>query len=234
MTMITVRESEARGHANHEWLDTYHTFSFGGYHDPEHMGFRTLRVINEDRVKPGAGFPTHAHRDMEIITYVLDGALEHKDNMGNNSVIRSREVQRMSAGTGVTHSEYNHSQSEPVHLLQIWITPGCMGVEPSYEQKMYSDEEKRGKLRLIASEDGRNVSLTINQDADVYAGLIDSGQEIVHELKQGRNAWIQVTRGRPKLNNLALAEGDGASICNEATLRIVGNDRAEVLVFDLP
>ena len=140
----------------------------------------------------------------------------------------------MSAGTGVTHSEYNHSQSEPVHLLQIWITPGCMGVEPSYEQKMYSDEEKRGKLRLIASEDGRNVSLTINQDADVYAGLIDSGQEIVHELKQGRNAWIQVTRGRPKLNNLALAEGDGASICNEATLRIVGNDRAEVLVFDLP
>src|SRR5215210_7150135 len=198
--MITVRRAEERGHFNFGWLDTYHTFSFDQYYDPSFMGFRDLRVINEDRVHPGHGFPTHGHRDMEIITYVLEGSLEHKDSIGTGSVIRPGEVQRMSAGTGVRHSEHNHSQSEAVHLLQIWIMPDQQSIAPSYEQKTYTDDEKRGRLRLIASPDGSDNSVTIHQDARVYAALIEPGQEILHQLDANRHAWVQVARGAIELN----------------------------------
>lgn len=231
--MIAVRRSKDRGHFNFGWLNTYHTFSFGDYYDPRFMGFRDLRVINEDWVHPGRGFPTHPHRDMEIVTYVLEGALEHRDSMGNGSLIRPGEVQRMSAGTGITHSEKNGSASESVHLLQIWIMPDRTGIKPGYEQKMFVDEEKRGRMRLIASRDGRDGSVTIHQDANLYATLLEPGEEIVQELAPGRHAWLQVARGAVKLNDQQLNQSDGAAISEEQTLRIVGDEMSEILLFDL-
>jgi quercetin 2,3-dioxygenase len=231
--MITVRRAENRGHFDFGWLNTYHTFSFGEYYDPRFMGFRDLRVINEDRVREGRGFPTHPHRDMEIISYVLEGALEHKDSMGNGSVIRPGEVQRMSAGTGVTHSEKNHSPNEAAHFLQIWIVPDEQGLEPGYEQKMYTDEEKRGRLHLIASRDGRDGSVTVHQDTDLYAGLLDTGQEVTHQLVQGRHAWLQVARGKVAIGGQQLKQGDGASISEEQSLIIKALEPSEILLFDL-
>ncbi|MCL1468786.1 pirin family protein [Argonema galeatum] len=231
--MITVRRSEERGHANHGWLDSYHTFSFASYYDPDNMGFRDLRVINQDRVAAGMGFPTHPHRDMEIISYVLDGALEHKDTLGTTAVIRPGEVQRMTAGTGIAHSEYNHSKSDPVHLMQIWILPEKKGLQPGYEQKMYTDEEKRGNLRLVASRDGRDGSVTIHQDVDLYATLLEPGEKVVHPIKNGRNVWVQVARGQIKLNDLPLKAGDGAALGDENIVTLEGTKAAEVLLFDL-
>jgi quercetin 2,3-dioxygenase len=231
--MITIRSSEDRGHFDFGWLNTYHSFSFGDYYDPRFMGFRDLRVINEDRVRQGRGFPTHPHRDMEIISYVLEGALEHRDSMGNGSVIRPGEVQRMSAGTGVAHSEKNHSQNDAAHFLQIWIIPNEQGLAPGYEQKMYSDEEKRGRLRLIASPDGRDGSVTVHQDTNLYAGLLDSGQDVAHPLAPGRHAWLQVARGMVAVNGQQLKQGDGASISEEQSLKIEGLEPSEILLFDL-
>ena len=231
--MMTIRKSEARGHFNHGWLDTYHTFSFGEYHDPGQMGFRTLRVINEDRVEAGEGFGTHPHRDMEIITYVLKGALEHQDSMGNGSVIRAGEVQRMSAGRGVTHSEYNASQKETVHLLQIWILPEQKGLMPSYEQKNFSKDEKKGQLRLIASQNGRNESLRIHQDANIHATLLEAGQTILYLLREDRHAWIQVARGDISLNDMALTQGDGVAVNKESSLEITAKEESELLLFEL-
>jgi quercetin 2,3-dioxygenase len=230
--MITIRKSEDRGHFNLGWLDTYHTFSFDQYYDPAHMHFRSLRVINEDRVAPGQGFPTHSHRDMEIITYILSGALEHRDSMGNGSVIRPGDVQRMTAGTSVSHSEFNPSDSEPVHLLQIWILPNANGLPPSYEEKAFTEEE-RNKLRLIASEDGREGSVTIHQDARVYAALLDAGQTIDHALNEDRYAWLQVARGSLRLNDVDVRAGDGAAVNNEGVLKISAGEAAELLLFDL-
>lgn len=232
--MITVRQAKDRGHFNHGWLDTYHTFSFDQYYDPRFMGFRDLRVINEDRVAAGRGFPTHGHRDMEIITYVLEGSLEHKDSIGTGSVILPGDAQRMSAGRGVRHSEHNHSQSEPVHLLQIWIMPNEEGVEPSYEQKTYPEEEKRGRLRLIASPDGSDDSVTIHQDARVYVALLEPGQEVTHQLDPNRHAWLQVARGAVTINDQPLDTSDGAAVSEEQSLKIVGQEAAEILLFDLP
>jgi redox-sensitive bicupin YhaK (pirin superfamily) len=231
--MITVRPAKERGHFDHGWLDTYHSFSFSEYLDPSHMGFRSLRVINEDRVDPRAGFPPHSHRDMEIITYVLAGALAHKDSMGNGSVIRPGDVQRMSAGTGVTHSEANGSETEPVHLLQIWILPEKRGITPSYEEKRFSPEEKRGRLRLVASRDGADGSVTIHQDARVYASLLDPGQTVRHTLDRGRGAWLHLVAGAATVNGTALATGDGAAIQNEGTLEIHAGEPTELLLFDL-
>jgi len=231
--MITIRKSEDRGHFDLGWLDTYHTFSFDQYYDPAHMHFRSLRVINEDRVQPGQGFPTHSHRDMEIITYILSGALEHRDSMGNGSVIRPGDVQRMTAGTGVSHSEFNASDTEPVHLLQIWILPNARNLPPGYEQKAFTDEERRGKLRLIASDDGREGSVTIHQDARVYATLLGAEQRAEHTLAENRYAWLQVARGAIRLNEVELKQGDGAAVSNETRLGIVARDEAEVLLFDL-
>jgi redox-sensitive bicupin YhaK (pirin superfamily) len=231
--MLTIRKANERGHADHGWLNTWHTFSFADYYDPGHMGFRDLRVINEDRVQPAEGFPTHPHRDMEIITYVLEGALEHKDSMGNGSVIVPGEVQRMSAGTGITHSEFNHSRSELLHFLQIWILPDTNGVKPSYEQKFYPDEEKQGKWRLIASTDGRDNSVTIHQDLNLYAAHLDPGEEIVHVIPQNRHAWLQVARGQVVVNDKKLVHGDGLAVSNEERLTISADIPAEVLLFDL-
>lgn len=231
--MITIRKSEERGHFDLGWLDTYHTFSFDQYYDPAHTHFRSLRVINEDRVSPGQGFPTHSHRDMEIITYILSGALEHRDSMGNGSVIRPGDVQRMTAGTGVSHSEFNPSESEAVHLLQIWILPKAHGLPPGYEEKAFAEEERRGRLRLIASDDGREDSVAINQDARVYAGLLEAGQIITHELHPNRYAWIQVARGTLRLNDLELKQGDGAAISRESDVTIEAHDQAELLLFDM-
>jgi quercetin 2,3-dioxygenase len=231
--MITVRRADERGHFNFGWLNTYHTFSFGDYFDPRNMGFRSLRVINEDWVREGRGFPTHPHKDMEIITYILEGALEHRDSMGTGSVIRPGEVQRMSAGTGVTHSERNPSDTESVHLLQIWIMPDKRNYQPSYEQKTYGDAEKRGRLRLIASPDGLEDSVTIHQDARVYASLIEPGQKIVHKLEPNRHAWVQVARGAIEINGQTLDQSDGAAISNEGSLTITGRDASEILLFDL-
>lgn len=231
--MITIRKAEARGHFDFGWLNTYHTFSFGEYYDPRNMGFRSLRVINEDFVHPGRGFPTHGHRDMEIITYVLEGGLAHKDSMGNGSIIRPGDVQRMSAGTGVRHSEANPSSDESVHLLQIWIMPDTLNIEPSYEQKRFEDEEKRGRLRLVASPDGEEGSVRINQDARLSATLLDTAEEVSYELKPGRHAWVQVARGAIELNGQLLKQGDGASISEERELTIKGTEPAEVLLFDL-
>jgi redox-sensitive bicupin YhaK (pirin superfamily) len=232
--MITVRASRQRGHFDHGWLDTYHTFSFAGYQDPRHMGFRKLRVINEDRVRPGEGFGTHPHRDMEIITYVLDGALEHKDSMGNGSVIRRGEVQRMTAGTGVTHSEFNPSTTDPVHFLQIWILPEREGLEPGYEQKDYPEGQRRGTLRLVASRNGRDGSVTIHQDAKVFVSLLEAGQEVDHPMAPGRHAWVQVARDGLQVNGVHLAAGDGAAVSEEKSLRIRSAEGAEFLLFDLP
>jgi len=231
--MLQLRKAEDRGHANHGWLDSWHTFSFADYHDPRHMGFSALRVINEDRVQPGAGFPTHGHRDMEIISYVLEGALEHQDSLGNGSVIRPGDVQRMSAGTGVRHSEFNASKTEAVHFLQIWLLPKSNGIAPGYEQKHFAPEEIDNRLRLVASPDGRDCSVTIHQDASVYAARLN-GNEVTHALAPGRRAWLQVARSAVKLNGTTLQAGDGAGIENEPTLRLVAEGSAEVLLFDLP
>ncbi|QXE92878.1 pirin family protein [Geomonas subterranea] len=232
--MIAIRRSADRGHADHGWLDTYHTFSFADYYDPRHMGFRNLRVINEDRVKPGVGFPTHPHRDMEIISYVLEGALAHRDSMGTGSVIRPGDVQRMSAGTGITHSEFNHSKDAPLHFFQIWILPERTGIAPGYEQKFFPDQEKRGCLRIVASPDGRDGSVTINQDTRLYATLLDPGEEIVHRLPAGQHAWVQVARGKLLVNGHLLEAGDGAAVSNEDLLRLTAKEAAEALVFELP
>jgi quercetin 2,3-dioxygenase len=232
--MIIVRKSEERGHFNHGWLNTYHTFSFDQYYDPRFMGFRSLRVINEDFVEAGRGFPTHGHRDMEIITYVLEGALEHKDSMGTGSVIRPGDVQKMSAGTGVRHSEYNHSKDELVHLLQIWIMPDTAGINPDYQQKRFEDEEKRTRLRLVASTDGTDGSITIRQDARVFATLLNASEQVTHELKPNRHAWVQVARGSIELNGKLLNQGDGAAASEETSLTLVGKEPADVLLFDLP
>jgi quercetin 2,3-dioxygenase len=229
--MITIRRAKERGHADHGWLDSHHTFSFADYYDPRHMGFRDLRVINEDRVAPGGGFPTHGHRDMEIVSYVLDGELEHKDSLGTGSVIRPGDVQRMTAGTGVHHSEFNASKSKPVHFLQIWIMPRARSLSPSYAQKTFGDERK-GKLRLVVSPDGADGSLTVNQDARIYAALLAPGEEVTHTV-QGEGAWLQVARGAVELNGTALGEGDGASSTEEKKLTIKATAPAEVLLFDL-
>ncbi len=231
--MLAIRHSEQRGHANFGWLESRHTFSFGSYFDQRFMGFGPLRVINEDRVQPGQGFGTHGHSDMEIISYVLSGSLEHKDNMGTGSIIQPGDVQRMSAGTGVRHSEYNASDTEPVHFLQIWILPERQGLEPGYEQKVFTNEEKRGQLRLVGSRDGRDGSVTIHQDVDLYATLLDDGDEIRHELADGRKAWVQVARGSVTVNDLQLYPGDGAALAEPETLRLAGTSDAEVLLFDI-
>ncbi|HVY46741.1 MAG TPA: pirin family protein [Minicystis sp.] len=231
--MITVRPAGARGHADHGWLDSHHTFSFADYYDPKHMGFRALRVINEDRVQPGRGFGTHPHRDMEIVSYVLEGALEHKDSMGTGSVIRPGDVQRMTAGTGVLHSEFNASKSDLVHFLQIWILPEAARLAPSYEQKRFEDAEKKNRLRLVASRDGREGSITVHQDVALYAALLDAGAAVEHAVAPGRHAWVQVTRGAVTANGVALAVGDGAALSDEAALSLRATAPSEVLVFDL-
>jgi len=231
--MINVRRSAERGHANHGWLDTYHTFSFADYHDPAHMGFRALRVINEDRVAPGEGFGTHPHRDMEIITYLLDGALEHKDSMGNGSVIRPGEVQRMSAGTGVTHSEHNPSPTAPTHLLQIWIQPRVMGIVPSYEQRSFLLDQGHPQLRVVASGDGRDQSVVVHQDVRLYAARLDPGTAVAHRFAKGRHGWLQVARGTIDANGHALQAGDGAALSDERRLTVAAQEAAEVLLFDL-
>ena len=231
--MITIRRSEERGHTDHGWLESRHTFSFADHYDPAHMGFGPLRVINEDRVKPGQGFGRHGHRDMEILSYVLDGALEHKDSIGTGSVIRRGDVQRMSAGTGIQHSEFNSSQRDPVHFLQIWILPERKGIAPGYEQKTFPDADKRGRLRLVASPDGGAGSLRINADARVYAGMFDAGQKADLALGDRRYAWVQVAEGRVRVNSQELASGDGVAISDERHLTIEGTDTGEILVFDL-
>ena len=232
--MIALRKANERGHANHGWLDSYFSFSFAEYHDPQHMGFGSLRVINEDVVRPGAGFGTHGHRDMEIITYILAGALEHKDSMGNGSVIRPGDVQRMSAGRGVQHSEFNASPSELVHLLQIWIQPNVMGIPPSYEEQHFDVASRRGKLRLIASADGRDGSVTIHQDAAVYAALLDGAERASHALAPGRKAYVHVARGKVTVNGNALGAGDALKASGESALVLERGDNAEILLFDLP
>jgi redox-sensitive bicupin YhaK (pirin superfamily) len=231
--MIQIRRAEERGHANHGWLDTNHTFSFADYYDPRFMGFRSLRVINDDTVAAGRGFGTHGHRDMEIISYVLEGALEHRDTIGTGSVIRPGDVQRMSAGTGVRHSEFNGSQTERVHFLQIWIEPEKEGIAPGYEEKRFSDEEKRNQLRLIASRDGRGWSLTIHQDVSVYATVLETGHEVTHTIEEGRHAWVHVARGSALVNGLLLKAGDGAAVSRERSISLVGEQEAEILLFDL-
>ena len=231
--MITIRKANERGHFDHGWLNTYHTFSFDQYYDPRYMGFRTLRVINEDTVHPGRGFPTHGHRDMEIITYILEGALQHQDSMGNGSMIRPGEVQRMTAGTGVRHSEQNASQSEPVHLLQIWILPHTVDLEPGYEQKHFTEDERRNRLRLIASSDGSQGSVTVHQDLALYASILELGERVQHSMPATRYGWLQVARGVVDLNGERVERGDGAVIVGESDLEIVANEPAEILLFDL-
>src|ERR1041385_3605723 len=227
--MITIRKSEERGHLNHGWLDTYHTFSFDQYYDPAHLHFRSLRVINEDRVASGQGFPTHSHRDMEIITYILSGALEHRDSMGNGSVIRPGDVQRMTAGTGVAHSEFNPSDSESVHLLQIWIMPNARNLTPGYEQKFFGEDQRRNKLRLIASPNGSDGAVKINQDARVYASTLEPDTVLTHRLQEKRYAWVQVARGTLRVNEVELKQGDGAAVDSELELIASAHDRAEFL-----
>lgn len=231
--MITIRKANERGHFDHGWLDTYHTFSFDQYYDPAHVHFRSLRVINEDRVAAAHGFPMHSHRDMEIITYILSGALEHRDSMGNGSVIRPGDVQRMTAGTGVSHSEFNPSRTEACHLLQIWIMPNARNLTPSYEQKNFADAERQGQLRLIAAPDGEDGAVTINQDAHVYASLLATDQAITHRLDPSRHAWLQLARGRLSLNGANLSAGDGAGISKESLFEIAAAEDSEFLLFDL-
>lgn len=232
--MITLRATNERGHANHGWLDSWHSFSFAGYHDPRHMHWGPLRVINEDRVQAGQGFGTHPHQDMEIISYVLEGALAHRDSMGNGAAIVPGEVQRMSAGTGITHSEYNHDQQGTTHFLQIWIIPSVRGVTPSYEQKAYPDAEKRGRLRLVASPDGTDGSVTIHQDARMYAGLFDAGESAKLALEPGRLAYVHVARGKAVVNGHALSAGDALLYADETHVDVEQGTGAELLVFDLP
>lgn len=232
--MITVRKSQARGNANFGWLDSQHTFSFGSYYDPNYMGFRHLRVINEDKVQPSKGFSPHGHRDMEIITYVLDGALQHKDSMGNGSILRSGDVQRISAGTGIAHSEFNASSTNLAHFLQIWILPEKRGIEPSYEEKHFSLSEKQGKLTLIASGDGRDNSLKIHQDAELYSAVLQEGDRLTYSSKINRSLWLQVAKGSIKINDQHLDNGDGAAIIQEEKIELIGtNNNTEILLFDL-
>ena len=231
---MEIRRANERGHAQHGWLDSFHSFSFADYHDPAHMGFGALRVINEDRVQPGQGFGTHGHRDMEIISYVLDGGLAHQDSMGNGSVIRPGDVQRMSAGTGVRHSEYNASDRDPVHFLQIWIEPSVRGIAPSYEEKRFEADAKRGRLRLIASPDGAEGSVTLNQDARVYASLLDGADAVEHEVAPERRAYLHVVRGELEANGQALGPGDALKLTRDGRLRLANARAAEVLLFDLP
>ena len=232
--MMSIRPAQERGHFDHGWLDTWHSFSFSDYYDPAHMGYGALRVINEDRVAPGRGFPTHGHKDMEIMTYILSGALEHKDSMGNGSVIRPGDVQRMSAGTGVRHSEYNPSPDEPVHLLQIWLLPNVLGVAPGYAQRHFTEEDRRGRLCLLMSPDGREGSIDSHQDGLLYAAILESGQTVGLDLKPGRRAYVQVARGDVRVNGQELTAGDGARVRDETRVDIGGMTSAEVLVFDLP
>ena len=231
--MITLRLASDRGNANFGWLDSRHTFSFGSYYDPAHMGFSHLRVINEDKVAPGGGFPTHGHRDMEIVSYVIDGALEHKDSIGTGSVIRPGDLQRMSAGTGIRHSEYNASDENPVHFLQIWILPEQQGLEPGYEQMHFSNEEKQGQLRLIGSRDGRDGSVTIHQDMSLYAARLSPGESVDYAPAEDRSLWLQVVRGGVELNGQVLHAGDGAAIEQEAIALTGQSDDSEILLFDL-
>ena len=233
--VLHLRKASDRGHADHGWLNTYHTFSFADYYDPEQMGFRALRVINEDRVAPGMGFGTHSHRDMEIISYVLEGALEHQDSLGNGSVLRPGEFQRMSAGTGVRHSEFNPSRTEPVHFYQIWLLPRATGIQPSYEQQLFALDDMRGRLRLVASPDGADGSLTVNQDARVYLATVGAGDSVIHELSPGRHAWLQVVRGRLQANSLPLDTSDGLAVSDEPRLEIANANTApaELMLFDL-
>lgn len=231
--MITIRRSNERGGGDYGWLNTRHTFSFNDYNDPKWMGFRSLRVINEDFVAPDGGFPTHPHRDMEIITYILSGSLEHKDSLGTGSVILPGDGQRMTAGRGIRHSEYNPSSTDAAHLLQIWILPEKQGLEPSYEQKSFPEAEKRGKLRLIASNDGADGSVKINQDAKLFVTLLAPGEEVAHSLDGNRHAWLQVAKGEVELNGKKLNQGDGAAVSEEKKLTIKGTKDVEVLLFDL-
>ena len=232
--MVTVRKSAERGHVQLGWLDTRHTFSFAEYYDPRYMGFRALRVINDDLVAPRMGFPSHPHRDMEIVTYVLEGVLAHEDSVGNGSVVRAGDVQRMSAGTGIVHSEVNASPSETLHLLQIWILPEREGLAPSYEQKTFSESEKRRRLRRVVSHDGAEGSVSLHQDVDLYATVLGSGEQVRHTLRLGRHAWVQVAAGTLTLNGRALEAGDGAAVTDEVTLQLAGSaDRSEALLFDL-
>lgn len=232
--MMQTRRASERGHANHGWLNSFHSFSFGSYYDPDHMGISNLRVINDDTVAPAGGFATHGHNDMEIVSYVLDGALEHKDSMGNGSVIRPGDVQRMSAGTGVTHSEYNPSADDSVHFLQIWLQPNRMGVEPGYEQRHFPVEERRGRLTLLVSPDGRDGSLSSHQDALVYGTLLETGDEVTHAIVENRRVYVQVARGGVRVNGELLNQGDGSLIHDEPEVQLSGVDKAEVLLFDLP
>ena len=231
--MILIRKSNDRGHADHGWLDTRFTFSFADYYDPQHVQFRTLRVMNDDRIAGGGGFPTHPHRDMEIVTYVLEGALAHKDSMGNGSVIKPGDVQYMSAGTGVAHSEFNASDSETVHLYQIWMFPDRQGYKPVYDQKHFTDADKRGKLRLVVSPNGRDGSVEIRQDNELYATVLSPGESVEHALKPDRHAYVQVARGSVTLNGQPLDAGDGAAVSAEKSLQLTGVNDAEVLLFDL-
>jgi redox-sensitive bicupin YhaK (pirin superfamily) len=233
MFMIEIRKSDERGYADHGWLRSFHTFSFAGYQDPEHMGFGSLRVINEDRIAPGTGFGTHSHRDMEIISYVLDGALAHEDSMGNGSTIVPGDVQRMSAGTGVRHSEFNHEKKAPTHFLQIWIEPDVTGIPPGYEQKHFDAASKRGRLRLIASPDAREGSVKIHQDASIYASVLDGADTVTHELAPGRRAYVHVARGKATVNGQPLSAGDALKARGESRIEIGNGEDAEVLLFDL-
>jgi redox-sensitive bicupin YhaK (pirin superfamily) len=230
--MLTIRKAEDRGHADHGWLNSHHTFSFADYFDRQHMGFGPLRVINDDTVAGGGGFPPHGHRDMEIISYVLEGALSHKDNLGNGSVMKPGDVQRMSAGPGVVHSEFNASKSEPVHFLQIWVIPSKPGLPSGYEQKFFSDDDKRNRLRLVASPDGAEGSVKMQQDARLFATVLDGGAEVTHRFAAGRNGWLHVARGTAQLNGQKLQAGDGVAIDGEESVTLSGN--GEVLLFDLP
>jgi hypothetical protein len=232
--MIQIRKAAERGHANHGWLDTWHTFSFASYRDPAHMGFRVLRVMNEDIVQPGEGFGTHPHHDMEIVTYVLSGALEHRDSMGNGEILRPGEFQSMSAGTGITHSEFNPSRTEPVHLYQIWLFPDRRGLPPSYEQKAFAPADRLNRLRLVASRDAADGSLLIHQDARIYLSTLESEQTVVHTVPPARHAWLQVLRGQVRLNGQSFQTSDGAAVSDESQLAITATAPSEILLFDLP
>ncbi|WP_437186659.1 pirin family protein [Planctomicrobium sp. SH668] len=231
--MFQIRPSASRGHLNHGWLDTYHTFSFGSYYDPAAMGFRSLRVMNEDRVAAGAGFGTHPHRDMEILTYVLEGAIAHKDSMGNGETLRPGEFQRMTAGTGITHSEFNPSSTEELHLYQIWLLPEKKGLEPSYEQKKFDDQSMRNQFRLVASRQARDGSLAVQQDVDIYLSRLTSGSSVAYDIAAGRHLWLQVLRGEIVGNGHVLSAGDGAALSDESQLEIVASEDSEVMLFDL-
>lgn len=231
--MLTLRKAGDRGHANHGWLDTFHTFSFSSYYDPRHMGFRALRVINDDRVEAGAGFPTHPHEDMEIITYILDGALQHRDSMGTGSIIRPGDVQRMSAGTGVTHSEFNASKDEEVHLLQIWLMPEREGITPSYEEKHFAKAERSNVLKLVASRGGQQGSIHVNQDVSLYASLLDKNATVEHVIPKGRHVWLHLARGGLRVNDVAMKTGDAVAVSSEDKLQITATEDSEFLLFDL-